>query len=100
MDIRITAAALCAALALRLGMDWSLPAFLALAVLAVQLARIDLAHHLLPNPLVLALFIAGLALFAAGSSASAGWPDLLRAAAGAAARRSRAPPGRPRWRRR
>lgn len=85
---RITTAALtgalCAALALRLGMDWSLPAFLVLAVLGVQLARIDLAHHLLPNPLVLALFIAGLALFAAGSSASAGWPDLLRGAAGAA----------------
>ena len=75
--------ALSAALALRTGMDWSLPAFLVLAVLGVQLARIDLAHHLLPNPLVLTLFIAGLALFAAGSSASAGWSDLLRAAAGA-----------------
>jgi leader peptidase (prepilin peptidase)/N-methyltransferase len=64
-------------------MDWSLPAFLALAVLAVQLARIDLVHHLLPNPLVLTLFIAGLVLFTAGSSASAGWSDLLRAATGA-----------------
>lgn len=84
---RITSAALtgalCAALASRFGIDWSLPAFLALAVLAVQLARIDLAQHLLPNPLVLTLFIAGLALFAAGSSASAGWSDLLRAAASA-----------------
>lgn len=75
--------ALCAALALRLGMDWSLPAFLVLAVLGVQLARIDLAHHLLPNPLVLALLIGGLVLFAAGSSASAGWSHLLRAAASA-----------------
>ena len=64
-------------------MDWSLPAFLVLAVLGVQLARIDLAHHLLPNPLVLTLFIAGLVLFAVSSSASAGWSDLLRAAAGA-----------------
>jgi leader peptidase (prepilin peptidase)/N-methyltransferase len=85
---RITTAAvtgaLCAALALRMGMDWSLPAFLALAVLAVQLARIDLAHHLLPNPLILTLLIAGLALFAIGCSASAGWLDLLRAAASAA----------------
>ncbi|MFJ5699391.1 prepilin peptidase [Arthrobacter sp. NPDC093139] len=84
---RITTAALTgvlsAALALRLGMDGSLPAFLVLAVLGVQLARIDLAHHLLPNPLVLALLIGGLALFAAGSSASAGWPHLLRAAASA-----------------
>lgn len=85
---RITTAALtgalCAALTLRMGMDWSLPAFLALAVLAVQLARIDLTHHLLPNPLVLALLIAGLAFFGVNSLASAGWADLLRAAAGGA----------------
>lgn len=85
---RITTAALtfilCAALALRVGADWSLPAFLALAVLAVQLARIDLAQHLLPNPLVLALLIAGLALFALSSTASAGWSALLRATIGAA----------------
>lgn len=76
--------ALCAALALRLGMDWSLPAFLALAVLAVQLARVDLAHHLLPNPLVLSLLAAGLTLFAVSSAATAGWTELLRATAGAA----------------
>lgn len=85
---RITTAAvtgtLCAALAVRIGMDWALPAFLALAVLAVQLARIDLAHHLLPNPLVLALLLAGLALFVVGSLASASWTDLLRATIGAA----------------
>ncbi|WP_457974139.1 prepilin peptidase [Arthrobacter sp. D1-17] len=83
---RITTAALtgalCVALALRVGSDWSLPAFLALAVLAVQLARIDLAHHLLPNPLVLALLIAGVALFAMSSTASADWSPLLRAAIG------------------
>ncbi|MBT2521289.1 A24 family peptidase [Arthrobacter sp. ISL-28] len=76
--------ALCAAFAFRFGMDWSLPAFLALAVLAVQLARIDLAHHLLPNPLVLSLLAAGLALFAVSSAVTAGWTELLRAAAGAA----------------
>ena len=85
---RITTAALtgilCAALALRFGMDWSLPAFLVLGVLTVQLARIDLAHHLLPNPLVGTLLLAGLALFAVSSAATAGWSDFLRAAAGAA----------------
>lgn len=85
---RITTAALtgalCAALAVRFGMDWSLPAFLVLGVLGVQLARIDIAHHLLPNPLVLALLSAGLALFAVSSTATAGWGELLRAAAGAA----------------
>jgi leader peptidase (prepilin peptidase)/N-methyltransferase len=85
---RITTAALtgvlCAAFALRFGMAWSLPAFLALGVLAVQLARIDLAHHLLPNPLVLSLLIAGLALLTVSSTATSGWAELLRAAAGAA----------------
>ena len=85
---RITTSALsgllCAALALRFGMDWSLPAFLVLGVLAVQLARIDLAHHLLPNPLVGALFIAGIGLLAASGAASSGWSPFLRATAGAA----------------
>lgn len=85
---RITTAALtgvlCAALALRFGMDWSLPAFLALGVLAVQLARIDLAHHLLPNPLVLSLLVAGLGLLTVSSTATSGWAELLRAAVGAA----------------
>jgi len=85
---RITTAALtgalCGALALRFGMEWSLPAFLLLAVIGVQLARVDLAHHLLPNPLVLTLLVAGLALHFLGSSATAEWAELLRAAAGAA----------------
>jgi leader peptidase (prepilin peptidase)/N-methyltransferase len=85
---RITTAALtgllCGTLALRFGMEWSLPAFLLLAVLGVQLARIDLAHHLLPNPLVLTLLAAGLALLFLSSSVAAEWAELLRAAAGAA----------------
>jgi leader peptidase (prepilin peptidase)/N-methyltransferase len=85
---RITTAAvtgvLFGALALRLGMEWTLPAYLLLAVLAVQLARIDVTHHLLPNPLVLTLLVAGLALLALGSSATAEWAELLRAATGGA----------------
>lgn len=85
---RITTAALtgvlCAVLALRFGMDWALPAFLVLGVLAIQLARIDLAHHLLPNPLVLTLLVTGLMLFAISSTVTAGWAELLRGATGAA----------------
>jgi leader peptidase (prepilin peptidase)/N-methyltransferase len=85
---RITTAALtgllCGTLALRFGMEWSLPAFLLLAVLGVQLARIDLAHHLLPNPLVLTLLVAGQALLFLRSFATEEWAELLRAAAGAA----------------
>ncbi|MBD1544148.1 prepilin peptidase [Arthrobacter sp. IA7] len=85
---RITTAALTGvlfgALGLRLGMEWTLPAYLALAVVGVQLARIDVAHHLLPNPLVLTLLVAGLALLFLCSFATAEWAELLRAAAGAA----------------
>lgn len=88
MRTRITTAALtglvCAALALRFGPGWPLPAFLVLGVLAVQLARIDLAHHLLPNPLVAALLLAGLVLLTVSSAAAAEWSGLLRAATGAA----------------
>lgn len=75
--------ALCAALASRGGADLALPAFLALAVLSVQLGRIDLAQHILPNPLVLALLLAGLTLFTLSSFASEDWAPLLQAAAGA-----------------
>jgi leader peptidase (prepilin peptidase)/N-methyltransferase len=88
MRTRITTAAvtgvLFGALALRLGMEWTLPAYLLLAVLGVQLARMDVTHHLLPNPLVLTLLVAGLALLALGSSATAEWAELLRAATGGA----------------
>ncbi|MEC5180054.1 A24 family peptidase [Arthrobacter sp. CG_A4] len=84
---RITTAALtgllCAALALRFGTDWSLPAFLVLGVLAVQLARIDLSFRLLPNPLVGAMLVSGLALFAVNSAATTDWFGFLRAVAGA-----------------
>lgn len=84
---KITTAALtgvlCAALVLRIGAGWALPAFLVLGVLSVQLARIDLAHHLLPNPLVLALLVAGLALFGISSATSGNWSSLLRGSAGA-----------------
>lgn len=87
LKTRITTAAvtgaLFAALALRIGMDWALPAFLACAALAVQLARIDLAHHLLPNALVLTLLISGLVLLSINSAVSAEWSPFLRSAAGA-----------------
>lgn len=75
---------LCFLLAARIGTDAALPAFLVLGVMSVQLGRIDLVHHLLPNPLVLSLLIAGLVLLTAGSTISMDWPSLMRAFAGAA----------------
>ena len=84
---RITTAALtglaCAAFALHFGDTFGLPAFLFLAILGVQLARIDVALHLLPNPLVLALLAGGLLLFLLPGIFAKQTDDLLRAVFGA-----------------
>ena len=84
---RITTAALtglaCAAFALHFGDTFGLPAFLFLAILGVQLARIDVALHLLPNPLVLALLAGGLLLLLLPGIFAKQTDDLLRAVFGA-----------------
>lgn len=84
--IRITTAVvtalLFALLAWRFGLVAELPAFLFLALIGVQLSRIDFTLHLLPNPLVLLLLGGGLALLLASAALTAGWPVLLRALAG------------------
>nr|WP_306630461.1 prepilin peptidase [Arthrobacter ulcerisalmonis] len=68
---------------LHFGITFSLPAFLFLAVLGVQLARIDAAFHLLPNPLVLMLLAGGLLLLLVPEIFSKQSDDLLRATLGA-----------------
>jgi len=87
LQARITTAALtglaCVAFALHFGITSTLPAFLFLAVLGVQLARIDVALHLLPNPLVLMLLAGGLLLLLVPEIFSRQFDDLLRAALGA-----------------
>ncbi|OOP60652.1 prepilin peptidase [Arthrobacter sp. SRS-W-1-2016] len=84
--VRITTAVVTAVLfvllALRFGLSPTLPAYLLLAVLAVQLSRLDVAHHLLPNPLVLSLLAGGLVLLTTSAALLPDWPGLLRAAAG------------------
>lgn len=79
---RITTAALTgtisALLALRFGSSWELPAYLLLAVIGVQLSRIDIAAKLLPNRIVLCLLLTGATLLAAATAASSGWSALLR----------------------
>lgn len=77
------AAALCALLAWRFGASPELPAFLFLAITGVQLARIDILHHLLPNRLVVPLLGAGILLLAGASLALGGWEKLARGLAGA-----------------
>jgi leader peptidase (prepilin peptidase) / N-methyltransferase len=81
--VRITTAvltgALSALLAMRFGISWELPAYIVLAVLAVQLSRIDIAQKLLPNMVVLPLLLAGTIFLAASAALTAAWGDLLRA---------------------
>ncbi|WP_458108982.1 prepilin peptidase [Arthrobacter sp. R3-55] len=86
--VRITTAAvtslLFGLLALRFGFSPELPAFLLLALLGVQLSRIDFALHLLPNPLIVLLLGGGLLLLAASAALAPGWLELFRALAGGA----------------
>ncbi|MDR6791247.1 leader peptidase (prepilin peptidase)/N-methyltransferase [Pseudarthrobacter oxydans] len=85
--VRITTAAitaaLCVAFSLRFGLDYALPAFLFLAILGVQLSRIDIALHLLPNPLVLMLLAGGFLLLLMPGFLNMQADGLLRAALGA-----------------
>ncbi|YCK83275.1 prepilin peptidase [Arthrobacter sp. D3-18] len=88
LKVRITTAVVTAllfgSLAWRFGFSPELPAFLLLALLGVQLSRIDFTLHLLPNVLVLFLLGGGLTLLLASAVLSPGWPELLRALAGGA----------------
>ncbi|WP_240484216.1 prepilin peptidase [Pseudarthrobacter sulfonivorans] len=87
MRARITTAVitavLCAAFAFRVGSDAALPAFILLSVLGVQLARIDVALHLLPNPVVLSLLVGGLLCLLGATFGGEPWANLVRALAGA-----------------
>jgi leader peptidase (prepilin peptidase)/N-methyltransferase len=85
--LRITTAAaafgLSALLAWRFGASAELPAYLVLAVAGIQLARIDILHHLLPNRLVLPLLGAGLLLLTLAAAVAGDAGNLLRGVAGA-----------------
>ena len=87
LPVRITTAALtsfaCAAFTLRFGISLALPAFIFLAALGVQLARIDVALHLLPNPLVIMLLAGGFLLLLVPGLFDKHADDLLRALLGA-----------------
>ncbi|WP_442545075.1 prepilin peptidase [Arthrobacter sp. KN11-1C] len=78
----VVTAALFAVMTVRFGFSPTLPAYLLLGVLAVQLSRLDVAHHLLPNPLVLMLLSAGIVLLTTSAVLVPDWSALLRAAAG------------------
>jgi leader peptidase (prepilin peptidase) / N-methyltransferase len=86
LPIRIATATLtglaCAAFTMRFGMSNALLAFIFLAALGIQLARIDAALHLLPNPLVLMLLTGGFLLFLIPALFDKQADDLLRSVLG------------------
>lgn len=88
LKVRITTAAVTGAIfalfALRFGMIPELPAYLLLALLAVQLSRIDIQLHLLPNALVLVLLVAGFLMLGVPAGAGSEWQGVLRAVLGGA----------------
>lgn len=67
----------------RFGATPELAAYLVLGIVGVQLTRIDVVHHLLPNRLVGTLLGAGLILLAAAAGAHGASENLLRGATGA-----------------
>ena len=77
-------AVVCFAFALRMEDEPVLPAFVFLGVLGIQLARIDIELHLLPDPLVLLLLAGGAALLTASTLAGEPWSDLVKAVSGGA----------------
>lgn len=79
----VLAFGLSALLAWRFGTSAELPAYLVLAVIGVQLARIDILHHLLPDRLVLPLLGAGLLLLTFPAAVAGDAGSLLRGIAGA-----------------
>lgn len=76
-------AVLLALVVFRFGATEELPAFLALAVVAVLLAVVDLQHQLLPDRVVLPSLALGVLLLSGAAVAAGAWGDLVRAALGA-----------------
>lgn len=71
--------ALCAAMALRLGATWELPAFIVLSVLLVALSIIDLRLYLLPNRIIFPLAVAAVVLLGVAGLADGDLDPYLRA---------------------
>ncbi|WP_309227091.1 prepilin peptidase [Micromonospora thermarum] len=75
----------CGVAAAALGPTWALPAFLLLAALAVPLALVDLRVLRLPDPLVGAALLGGVALLVVAALADQAVPALVRGALAALA---------------
>jgi leader peptidase (prepilin peptidase)/N-methyltransferase len=83
--VELLTAAVFLVIALRIGLDAALPAFLYLGGVGVALAMIDLDVKRLPNSVVLPSYVVALVLLSAAALANGEWSNLLRALFGMAA---------------
>lgn len=77
-------AVLFAAVGVRFGADWAVPAFLLLAAVLLAVSAIDLEHFIVPNRILLVAIAAGVPLLAVAAAGGNGWDDVAGAATGAA----------------
>jgi leader peptidase (prepilin peptidase)/N-methyltransferase len=83
--VELVTAAVFLVLALRIGLDAALPAFLYLGAAGVALAVIDLDVKRLPDAIVLPSYVVALVLLGGAAVANGEWSNLLRALFGMAA---------------
>jgi leader peptidase (prepilin peptidase)/N-methyltransferase len=73
-----------AAVGLRFGADWAVPAYLVLVAALVAVSAVDLELFLVPNRILLATLAVGVPLLVLAAALDHRWDDLGRALAGAA----------------
>lgn len=83
--VELGTAAVFSVLAIRIGLEPELPAFLYLGAIGVALALIDLDVKRLPNVIVLPSYVVALVLLCVAALVGDGFGDLLRAGLGMAA---------------
>ncbi|MEA3020517.1 MAG: leader peptidase (prepilin peptidase) / N-methyltransferase [Actinomycetota bacterium] len=81
--IEVGCAALFAAMALRFGADWALPAFLTLAAALLAGSAIDIEHQLLPDRLVFPSLALALPMLVVAAAVDDRWGSLARGLIGA-----------------
>jgi leader peptidase (prepilin peptidase)/N-methyltransferase len=81
--LELVTGALFAVVVLRVGVSWTLPAYLVLAAMAVLLSVIDLQHSRLPDAVVVPFAVAALLLLALSAEGQGTWQAFVRALVGA-----------------
>lgn len=83
--VELGTAALFAVAALRIGLDWALPAYLLFVAVLLVVAVIDLEHYIVPNRIVFPTLLASLPLLAIAALLGGEWGRLATAVLGALA---------------